>query len=251
MLDRMALESRPPEYLKNLVRAMTLGLASWAGGPVAGLAAAMDAALGGRPSRLIRQRLDQFLEALRTEFVRLLEPEQARQYVESQDFAHLVLLAVEAGAKERQREKIRAYARLVARAGTPKWGNRVDRVEEALHSLAEMTEAEVTIVKAIMEWSRAVERAAGPTSAEDQRVAGALSEDADNLTPDLIAGLLEPYLPGFPKDRIRPYLARLQRLGLILEVPGASWERMSGGYAMMPLFDELLELLSVEKDGPQ
>lgn len=222
----MTLEPQTEEPVAGVVRALwktALGSAGPLGSAISHL---VDELLPGRASRLMRDRLERFLEDLRDEFVRVVRTDGSDKfpldYLQAQDFAHLVLVAADAVRTERDREKVRAIARLLGNAAKDRFP--VDRVEEALRSLAELTTADFTVLKAVLQWRRAAGR------------------DADAGILD--SKKLEPFLPGFPDDRITPYLARLQRTGLVLE-DTKTWDRADGGqYAATPLLAELDSLLA-------
>lgn len=139
-----------PDVVRDLPRAVALAVTTLMGEGPAALAVAVDAILGGGASRLIRKRVETLLDDLREEFVRIVGTEQPAQYLESQDFAHLVIIAVQAAANERQRKKIQLFARLLAKASTDPWGSKADRVEEVLRSIAELSEAELVVLRAVI-----------------------------------------------------------------------------------------------------
>src|SRR5947208_1071153 len=64
---------------------------------------------GGR-RQILERRLTEFLEDLREEFARPLREDFPEQYLQSQDYAHLILLAFDHAVRTRQRNKRRLYA---------------------------------------------------------------------------------------------------------------------------------------------
>jgi hypothetical protein len=211
---------------EKLVRALVLGGAALAGGGPSAIATALDVILGGRASDLVRARVEDLLNLLREEFSRVVGQDVPPDYLQSRDFAHLVILAVQAAAKERNREKLRDYARILQRTavdprGEQAWQEITDRAELALRALAELTTEDFTVLKAVIAWRRSAGLNGGP----------------------LNSAALDIHLPRrFPMDRVRAYLGRLERTGLVVAEGGLSGTM----FKPTPLLDELMALL----DGP-
>jgi len=103
----------------------------------------LTGALAARAKEVQQARLREFLEDLRSEFSRLLPADFDRQYLESQDFAHLLLLAAEHAQRARRQEKRRLYALAIVNAGTHEWAGQSDLAEELLNALADLSWTEV------------------------------------------------------------------------------------------------------------
>ena len=220
----MSIETDPGDPIRAIARVVATAAANALGPVGATISAALKEILPGRASALITDRLESLQEALREEFAIIAASEFPTDFIQSQDFAHLVILAVQASARERDRRKIRSYARLLRAASTSPWDAVPERVEQALRALGDLTQQDFEVLRAIME-----------------RVE--TDEGSGQRRQPLRAEGLEPYLPDFPPDRIRPHLARLQRTGLVVEDTGAAWDQMSGNYLTTPLLEDLLILL--------
>ena len=180
-------------------------------------------------------RLRQFLEDLRTEFeAMLLEEEFDREYLQSQDYAHLILLAAESSQRTRQREKQRLYARALVNAGTKAWASRCDLAEELLNILADLSPIEFQVLRAAWDHCAEVAPPGGP-----------LPNSSATLTAASIAPQLSSV--GVSEADIGAYLGKLQRLGLT-EVASVNPTGLGGSmFRLTPLFERLVELIRASK----
>ena len=179
-------------------------------------------------------RLRQFLEDLRTEFEAMLEEEFDREYLQSQDYAHLILLAAESSQRTRQREKQRLYARALVNAGTKAWASRCDLAEELLRILADLSPIEFQVLTAA--WDHCAQVA--PPG-------GSLPISSATLTAASIAPQLSSL--GLSEPDIGAYLGKLQRLGLT-EVASINPSGLSGSmFRVTPLLERLTELIRAGK----
>jgi hypothetical protein len=192
---------------------------------IPGIGAALGALLSGDRRALFENRLRLFLEDLRSEVENILRKSGLdEQVIQSQGYAHLLLLAMEAAVRSRSNEKRRLYARLLARRASLDCPSHEERAEEVMQSLAELSMTEFSVLKAIAE------------------NANLLGIQPDSLTA--ITGLTE--------EEITAYCGRLQRTGFIM-IRGAPNEpttvSMTPGpirvYAM-PLLRHLTRLVGEE-----
>ncbi len=219
----------PLEITKGTLRALASQV------PVVG--PLLTGAFAARAKEVQEARLQEFLEDLRAEFSRLLPADFDRQYLDSQDFAHLVLLAAEHAQRARRREKRMLYARALANAGTHEWAGRCDLVEELMDALADLSPTEVRVLQAAWE-----HRAAQPPAGQDgEALQGTVR--AENIAPRL-ADL------GLTEGEIRAYLGKLQRLGFTEEGTGALFDYAGGSFRLTPLLDRLTSFsVSIQRDG--
>jgi hypothetical protein len=229
----MPLESEVPEEIVAIARGLGLALAAVAGPVPTTIVAVLDKLLDGRASQLMRRRIEALLDLLREEFERIAVSEWDRQFLESQDFAHLVILAVDAAARTRQREKIRAYAKIVTSAAQPQWADKVDRVEEALRALIDVTEADFLVLTAAIRWMR------GPGESQSAR-----GYSRPFSVEDIQRSYSGPALTGVG---MKTYLARLSRLGVVLDIPTAAGDAEHGSYTATHLLSELADLMPLDE----
>ena len=154
------------------------------------IGAALGALLSGDRRAWFEERLRLFFEDLRSEVEDILRKSGLNeQVIQSQGYAHLMLLAMEAAVRSRSNEKRRLNARLLARRASLQGPSDEDRAEEVMHSLAELTMTELNVLKAVSE---------APT--DHQGV------DPKSLTK--VTGLTE--------EEITAYSARLQKTGFVV-----------------------------------
>jgi hypothetical protein len=175
-------------------------------------------------------RLLQFLEDLRTEFEAVPEEEFDREYLHSQDYAHLILLAAENSQRTRQHEKQRLYARALVMAGTKAWADRCDLAEELLNILADLSPIEFQVLRAAWDHCALAAPPGGP-----------LPIASATLTAASIAPRLSSL--GLGEADVGAYLGKLQRLGLT-QVASINLSGLSGSmFRLTPLFERLMELI--------
>jgi len=240
--------SSEPDVLRRIgqtARAVLVAGASLAGPVPGAIATAIDGIFQGGASALMEQRVGNLLEDLRVEFVRIARKNVDLQFLQAQDFAHLVICAVRAAAKERVREKTRRYARILLSGLCPPWPQRPDRVEEVLQSFADVTESELTLLDALIAEQAAQEERGDKPRLTAQQITG----KEPRLTA---AGLQQERVPTMPLDWVLTYLARLQRLGFVLaEDPGFGGATLPNRpWALTPLLCDLRALLTQE-DPPE
>jgi hypothetical protein len=194
----------------------------------------LEVAFGKIPKKILDDRLYDFHEDLRDEFSLLLTREGAydAEYLKSQDFAHLVLLAADHAVHTKKRVKRAMYARVLRNAASIRWGlPRCDLAEELLNTLAELSPIEVEVLSAAWVVLR------GRPSSEEPAGALAHSVTAAQLAPHLERLRLSD-------SEMRAYLGKLQRWGLTEEIAGAILSYAGGNYRLTPLVERLMELLT-------
>jgi hypothetical protein len=156
---------------------------------IPGIGAALGALLGGDRRALLEERLRLFVEDLRSEFTDILRKSGLNeQVIQSQGYAHLMLLATEAALRSRSEKKRRLYARLLARRASLERPSDEERAEEVMQSLADLTVTEFSVPKAI---------------ADNPHSLG--------IEPDSLIAMT-----GLTEDEITAYCGRLQRTGFIM-----------------------------------
>jgi len=163
------------------------------------------------PDALVKERLVEFFEELRLEFTSPLADSYDEQFLQSQDFAHLVLLAADHAVRAKKRQRRALYARALRNAASKKWGaQKSDLAEELLNTLADPSKIEVDILGAAWAWLKEKEEPAQ----DEPQTALTGTVRAENIGPAVAA--LE-----LTEAEIRAYLGKLQRFGLTEEVTGA------------------------------
>ena len=183
----------------------------------------VDGVLAAGRHDLVQQRVEAFLDDLREEVMRILRKEGLdEEFLRSQDYAHLVLLATEQATRSRTREKVRVYARLLARAGTPEAAKKVDRSEELLHSLADLSLTEIRVLIAFS------------VQAKHGKVFPASSLRVDGLS----------------EGEVSVYCIRLQRTGFVVVRPGEAMIGGTGNPAIegTPFLEDLIRLIGTDAE---
>jgi hypothetical protein len=192
--------------------------------------AAIDKSLDVRPAAIIEARLREFLESWRTELRRPLEGRYSPQFLDAQSLTQLLMLTVDAAARERLSEKRQMYGRLLARADTQEWGDKVGRIEEALDALVRMSEGDLRVLKVIMARVEAV-------NAQGIREERAFLRAVKVSVEDLKKQFDDLSLMG-----VKTYITRLERLGLLISDPELLGDLGTGVYFPTHLLDELIAL---------
>jgi len=191
---------------------------------IPGIGAALGALLSGDRRALLEERLRLFFEDLRSEVENILRKTGLNeQVIQSQGYAHLMLLAMEAAVRSRSDEKRRLYARLLARRASLDLPSDEERAEEVMQSLAELTMTEFSVLKAI---------------AENPNVLG--------IEPDSLRAMT-----GLTEDEITAYCGRLQRTGFIMikaynEITNPTMKPIPLRVYPMPLLSHLTRLVGEE-----
>lgn len=192
--------------------------------------AVFEKTLDVRPSAIIADRLTEMHETWRAELRRPIEADYHPQFLDAQSLTQLLILVIEATVRDRLSEKRRMYGRLLARADTPEWGDKVGRVEEALAALIQISEGDLRVLKPIMSHVKATLKR-GVIHEPEYLEAAAVSVRA-----------LQEQLPDLSDMGVKTYTTRLERLGLLLPKAGNT----ADGYVPTHLLEELITLVRDE-----
>ncbi len=194
----------------------------------------IDTLIAGRASMIRLRRIEHLFEELRKEMERLTEAGLDQEYLPSEEFDHLVMLAIEKAARTRQEEKIRYYARVLSRSVQSVWPDQPDVVEELLNTIAELSPTEFTVMQAMWDEVQSHVRDEVIFQAGDGAKAG-LGLDVDALAARLSQ---------FKKAVVIGYVARLQRTGIVVADTQGYFDSMGGNFSITPLFEQLMRLLA-------
>jgi hypothetical protein len=193
----------------------------------------LDILFASKGQKIIQSRLAQFLEDLKVEMNHLKENMIDNEYLESEECFDLVLRALEAAAKTRDREKIRLYSKVLRGAVTIQ--NRKEySPEEYLGILAELTPKEIEVARVI--YSQQSDR---PQNDENE-VQWAIRKGWKQLSEQC----------SIPKEDLPFILLRLQRSGIIHEITG-TYGGSSGVYIVTESFRKLMRYLGkISENAP-
>ncbi len=198
----------------------------WVGGPI-------DAFLSTHGQRIVQNRIMSLLEVLQEELRDVHENQVDKSYIESEEFFDLIVQALEAAARTRERAKIRLYAKILKGAVV---GHRESdfSAEDAVRIVLDLTPRQMEVARAVYR-----QQQDGPRAGENdlqwamragwENLAGSLSESSAQET---MADLL-----------------MLQRAGLVREVIGGFFDYSGGVFVITPVFRRLMTYL-VESSGP-
>jgi len=155
-------------------------------------------------------------------------------YMQSEEFDHLVMLAIEKAARTRQEEKIRYYARVLSRSLQSGWSDQPDVVEELLNTIAELSPTEFTVMQAM--WDEVQSHVRHEVIFQ----ADAAAKTGLRLDIDALAARLSQ----FKKAMVIGYVARLQRTGIVVADTQGYFDSMGGNFSITPLFEQLMRLLA-------
>lgn len=200
---------------------------------------AIDALLGGRGAKLVAERQMALLSSLADDMQHLREDMIDNQYLNSEDFMHLLLKALDHAARVSRTERVRLLSKALTCAATAGWGSgRADESEVFLDLAAQIRIDEV--------------------SALDNMFA-LHSRMLDARRIDSSTNELQVYGSAGGKDTIREIppqvVSRLIAKGLVREIAGGYWDYAGGAYVMTMLGVDLMKFLqadaSPESQGPQ
>ena len=149
-----------------------------------------------------------------------------KDYIDSEEFIELFIKTIEASTKTRNKEKIKLYAKLLK--GAIKFQDRKKySPEEYLQVLSELTIKELEVAKAIYRQQRQKRR-----------------KDENELQWALRCGWekLEKDCPLIPKEDFQFILLRLEKSGLIRELP-AGWFGEGGIFVITDVFRKIMKYL--------
>lgn len=230
---RAAPSKKKPRQAGSIVSATSRVVGPFLGPVGQAALGAIETAFSFTANDAVRERIDDFTERLREEYSGILARRgYDRQTLDAQSLVQLSLLAAQAVVVERLAEKRRLYARILCRAHTREWRERADRVEEALRALIDVTEADFRVLNAVMEATRETGRVIDSPPTQDFDV-DAVRRRLSDLTP----------------VGVKTYLARLTRVGLVLEIPTAGTDVEHGSYIATHLLHEVARLIVPPADS--
>lgn len=194
---------------------------------IPGIGGSLDLLIAGRGQRLAQERIVNLLSGLKEEMSEVRSDMLDRVFLETDEWADLVIKAVDAATKSRDKAKIRLYARILRSAATFQ-----DRgafsPEEYLDALAELTPREVVVARAIYGRQQDV------PSSEQDLFKWAKDRGWDRLPQDC---------PSVPEEDLPFILIRLERSGLIKEITGMYWDYQGGMYIITNAFRQLVQYI--------
>ena len=200
----------------------------------------IDTLIAGRASTIRLRRIEHLFENLRKEMEYLGEEKLDQEYMQSEEFDHLVMLAIEKAARTRQEEKIRYYARVLARSLQSEWSDKPDVVEELLNTIAELSPTEFTVMQAMWDAVQSHVRDEVIFQADAAAITGI------GLNIDALAARLSH----FEKAVVIGYVARLQRTGVVVADTQGHFDSMGGNFSITPLLEQLMRILAERAGEP-
>lgn len=202
-----SLNTAAERYSSNTLLRASVTLVPWVGG-------SLDAILTTRASEIAYQRINSFIDDLRMEFAELSEEVIDRSFLDSEDWLAAVTKAFEVASREKDREMIKQYARILCAAAT---GPIIDAPDPAtlLAVVSELTVHEIVLARLISNLP------ANPHS-WDKFIAQVPETTAKNLVF---------------------HLKRLERTGLIAEDTGSYMGYAGGHYSPTPTLIRIMAYL--------
>jgi len=183
-------------YSENALLRVTISKIPFIGSP-------LDIFLTTKAQKIVNDRIMNLINELTEEMNTLEDKKIDRYYINSEEFIELFTKTIETAAKTRGKEKIKLYAKLLK--GAIKFQDRKKySPEEYLQVLSELTMKELEVAKAIYKQQRKEKR-----------------KDESELEWALRCGWekLEKDCPLIPKEDFQFILLRLEKSGLIRELP--------------------------------
>lgn len=202
---------------KTTLRAVISSI-PWIGSP-------LDLVLSSEGQKIVQARVMQMLKDLEREMGGMQESMVDKRYLGSEEFFDLILKAIEAAARTREREKIRIYARVLKGAVTIQ-DREGTSPEEYLAILSELTLREIQMARVVYEQSERAPKTGTLLSKREKRIAQ-----------------LSKRCPSIPRDDLQFILLRLQRSGLMYEMVGTYAGYTGGTYIITQVFHKLMDYL--------
>lgn len=187
----------------------------------------LDVLFASKGQQIVEERIMRLLEDLKVEMSRAREETVDKKYLDSEEWFDLILRGIEAATKTRDRGKIHLYAKVLKGAVTVQ--NREEfSPEEYLVILAELTPKEIEVARAIY-----------------RQQSDRPQDDENGLKWARRKGWeqLSEQCPSVPKEDLPFVLLRLQRSGLIREIPSGYWGYKGGVYVITEAFRKLMRYL--------
>ena len=204
---------------KALVRA-TISAIPWVAGP-------LDAFLSTKGQKIVQGRITSLLAILQEELRDVHENQVDTSYIESEDFFDLMVKALEAAARTREREKISLYAQILKGAVVGQ-RERDFSGEEAVRIVLDLTPRQMEVARTVYHQQKE-----GLREAETD-LQWAVRAGWENLARSL---------NGLSAEEAMADLIMLQRAGLLREITGSFWDYSGGILVMTPVFRRLMTYL--------
>ena len=207
------------KYSENVVLRGAITLIPFIGSP-------LDIFLTTKAQKIVNDRIMNLFNELIEEMSTLEDGMVDKDYIDSEEFIEVFTKTIETAAKTRSKEKIKLYAKLLK--GATKFQDRKKySPEEYLQVLSELTMKELEVAKAIYKQQRKEKR-----------------KDENELQWALRCGWekLEKDCPLIPKEDFQFILLRLEKSGLIRELP-AGWFGEGGIFGITDVFRKIMKYL--------
>jgi len=204
---------------KALVRA-TISAIPWVAGP-------LDAFLSTKGQKIVQGRITSLLAILQEELRDVHENQVDTSYIESEEFFDLMVKALEAAARTREREKISLYAQILKGAVVGQ-RERDFSGEEAVRIVLDLTPRQMEVARTVYHQQKE-----GLREAETD-LQWAVRAGWENLARSL---------NGLSAEEAMADLIMLQRAGLLREITGSFWDYSGGILVMTPVFRRLMTYL--------
>ena len=184
------------KYSENALLRASISLIPYIGSP-------LDIFLTTKAQKIVNDRIMSLFDKLREEMNTLEDRMVDKNYINSEEFIDLFIRTIDTAAKTRNKEKIKLYAKLLK--GAIKFQDRMKySPEEYLQVLSELNIKELEVAKAVYRQQKQERR-----------------EDENELEWALRCGWeeLEKECPSIPKEDFRFIFLRLEKSGLIRELP--------------------------------
>ena len=198
------------KYSENAILRASISTIPFIGSP-------LDVFLTTKAQKIINDRTMSLFDKLKEEMDTLEDIIVDKDYINSEEFIELFIRTIEASAKTRNKEKIKLYAKLLK--GAIKFQDRKKySPEEYLQVLSELSIKELEVAKAIYRQQRQERR-----------------KDENELQWALRCGWeeLEKECPSISKEDFAFILIRLQKSGLIRQMPPKYWYTLEKGVFMI------------------
>jgi len=207
------------KYSENALLRASISAIPFIGSP-------FDVFLATKAQKIVNDRIMNLFNELIAEMSTLEDRMVDKDYIDSEEFIELFTKTIETASKTRSKEKIKLYAKLLK--GATKFQDRKKySPEEYLQVLSELTMKELEVAKAIYKQQRKEKR-----------------KDENELQWALRCGWekLEKDCPLIPKEDFQFILLRLEKSGLIRELP-AGWLGEGGIFVITDVFRKIMKYL--------
>lgn len=179
----------------------------------------LDIIFSHRGQELARARVASMFRFLREELEKITEEKIDRSFLESEEWTDVVILAVQKAAQVRNKERLRAIARILRSSITNEF-NSGGHIENLLDVTAALRDEEAVLLREIYK-----------RTLDGKSVIGNYGEE------------LKDSLPGLMHDRLPFLLKRIESLGLISEQVGVILGYKGGAYTLTSTGKELCKYL--------